>query len=266
MGDEDMLRGLDAVDWGSLSHAFGPAENVPELLGKLISEDADTRWEAYDELTNTVWHQGTVYSVSAHVVPFLTAMLRSPDTPDKRLPALLLALLADGSSFLEVHATSDSPAAEGIRAWLAKEGRDLQAELAQERDWVEETCLATGEAVLLLLLFLSDDEAEVRYVVALALARYPERAGELLPVLGPALRREAEEHVHEAIEGAIAALRGAGSQQARWGVTRRERGGSEQGKDLPPTAAADGGLGIIPAGRVTIARPTRQPRAGAGGG
>jgi hypothetical protein len=65
MGDEDMLRGLDAVDWGSLSHAFGPAENVPELLGKLISEDADTRWEAYDELTNTVWHQGTVYSFGA---------------------------------------------------------------------------------------------------------------------------------------------------------------------------------------------------------
>jgi len=208
MSDEDVLGGLDAVDWGSLAHAFGTASAVPELLSKLISEDADTRWEAYDELTNTVWHQGTVYSASLHVVPFLIAMLRSPDTPDKRLPAVLLALLADGSSGLKVHATGDSPVAERIRAWLVEEGRDLEAEVAQEQRWVEETRLAVGEALSLLVPFLSDDEAGVREAIALGLGRYPERAEELLPLLRTALHEETEEQVREAIEQAIAAFAG----------------------------------------------------------
>jgi HEAT repeat protein len=212
MSGEDVLRGLDAVDWRALSHAFGPADNVPGLLRGLISEDADVRWGAYDELTNAVWHQGTVYSVSARVVPYLIAMLHSPDTPDKRLPAMLLALLADGSSGLEVHATGDSPTAVRMRAWLVEEGRDLETELALERAWVEETRLAVGEAVPLLLPFLGDDEAGVREVMALGLARYPERAAELLPPLRAALNRETEEYVREAIEQAIAALAGTGEQ------------------------------------------------------
>ena len=214
MSDEGLLRGLDTVNWGALSHAFGPADNVPGLLRGLISEDADVRWAAYDKLTNTVWHQGTVYSVSAHVVPFLIAMLRSPNTPDKRLPAVLLAMLADGSSGLEVHATGDSPIAARMRAWLVEEGRDLEAELAQEREWVEETRLAVGEAVPLLLPFLSDEEAGVREAIALGLACYPERAEALLPPLRAALRRETEGYLQEVLAGAIAALTSVGEQRA----------------------------------------------------
>jgi hypothetical protein len=214
MRDEDVLQGLDAVEWESLSHAFGPADDVPDLLRKLISADADERWEAYDELTNSVWHQGTVYSVSPHVVPFLITMLRSSQTPDKRLPAILLALLADGRSGLAVHAMGDSPVAQRVRAWLAEEGRDLEAEAAQERQWVEETRLAVGEALPLLAPFLDDPEPGVREPIALALARYPERAEELLPVLGSVLQRESEEEVRAAIEGAIAALDGAAQGQA----------------------------------------------------
>ena len=154
MAEEDPLSGLDAVDWESLSHAFGAASDVPELLGKLVSEDPDLRWEAFDELTNTVWHQGTVYSVSRYVVPFLISMLRSSETPDTRLPVVLLALLADGTSGLEVHATDDSPVAARFREWLETEGCDLVTELAREKQWVEDTRLAVGEALPLIIPFL----------------------------------------------------------------------------------------------------------------
>jgi hypothetical protein len=208
MNRADVLCGLDAVEWGELAHAFGAAENVPELLRELIAEDADARWAAYDELTNTIWHQGTVYSVSAHVVPFLIAMLCSPETPDRRLPAVLLALLADGSSGLEVHATDGSPTAEAMRAWLAQEGRDLEAELAQEQEWVEETRLAVENAVPLLLPFLGDPQAGVREAIALGLARYPERAESLVPALRAALQRETETYIREAMAEAIAVLTG----------------------------------------------------------
>jgi hypothetical protein len=209
MSGEEVLRGLDAVDWGSLAHAFGPASGVPDLLRGLVSDDADARSSAYEEFSNTVWHQGTLYSASPRVAPFLIAMLRSPQTPDHRLPAILLALLADGSSWLQVHATGDSPTDECFRAWLAEEGRDLAAEMAREQRWVEETRLAVGEVVPLLVPFLRDAESGVREVVAYGLARYPQRAEALLPPLRAALCQEAEEHVREAIEGAICALQGA---------------------------------------------------------
>jgi len=150
-----------------------------------------------------------VYSASPRVVPFLIAMLRSPQIPDHRLPAILLALLADGSSWLQVHATGDSPTAERFRVWLVEEGRNLEAEMAREQRWVEETRLAVGEVVPLLVPFLRDAEPGVREVVAYGLARYPQRAEALLPPLRAALCQEAEEHVREAIEGAICALQGA---------------------------------------------------------
>jgi hypothetical protein len=38
-----MLDGLNKVDWGSLTDAYGPAEKVPRLLLRLTSANADDR-------------------------------------------------------------------------------------------------------------------------------------------------------------------------------------------------------------------------------
>ncbi len=77
-----MLEGLDVIDWSSLSHAHGPATDVPQLLRSLLSNDTDVRLEAGAELHERLWHQGTVYSASAAVVPFLFELLNRPDNCD----------------------------------------------------------------------------------------------------------------------------------------------------------------------------------------
>jgi len=65
------LDGLDARPWSSLTHAYGSAADVPDLLRALTAADADKADEALSELYGSVLHQGTVYAASAEAVPFL---------------------------------------------------------------------------------------------------------------------------------------------------------------------------------------------------
>ena len=45
-----MLNGLDQGNWTRLTHAYGPADDVPELIRKLVSPDAALRRKALREL------------------------------------------------------------------------------------------------------------------------------------------------------------------------------------------------------------------------
>ncbi|WP_031155652.1 hypothetical protein [Streptomyces xanthophaeus] len=68
------LDGLDARPWSSLSHAYGSAEDVPDLLRALSGADVAAADEALSELYGSVLHQGTVYAASAEAVPFLAGI------------------------------------------------------------------------------------------------------------------------------------------------------------------------------------------------
>ncbi|QIY75572.2 hypothetical protein HEP84_47720 [Streptomyces sp. RLB1-33] len=65
------LDGLDSHLWSSFSHAYGSAEDLPDLLRTLAGSDAGAAGEALSELYGSVLHQGTVYAASAEVAPFL---------------------------------------------------------------------------------------------------------------------------------------------------------------------------------------------------
>lgn len=67
------LAELGAVDWASLSHAYGSAEDVPAQLRALAAGDD----EAYDDAFGNLWHQWTVYSATPHAIPFLIGMLEA---------------------------------------------------------------------------------------------------------------------------------------------------------------------------------------------
>ncbi|MFJ3794518.1 hypothetical protein [Kitasatospora sp. NPDC090091] len=85
---------LDHVQWHALTHAYGSAEDVPELIRDLYREDGETVDEAIYELYGNIHHQGTVYEASAPAVPFLAHAVRH--VPAKRDELLmLLAVLAD---------------------------------------------------------------------------------------------------------------------------------------------------------------------------
>ncbi|MER6916100.1 hypothetical protein ABT354_30890 [Streptomyces sp. NPDC000594] len=85
---------LDRVPWDDLTHAYGPAGDVPELIRALYQGDEDATGEAIDELFGTIHHQGTVYRASAPAVPFVAHAVHH--VPDRRVELLmLLATLAD---------------------------------------------------------------------------------------------------------------------------------------------------------------------------
>lgn len=64
---------LDDPKWAQLSHAYGPAADIPVLLQKLADFPAnnDHRDEPWYTLWSSLCHQGDVYSASFAAVPHI---------------------------------------------------------------------------------------------------------------------------------------------------------------------------------------------------
>jgi hypothetical protein len=84
-----LLDGLDAIDWGKLSHAYGRATDVPDLLRALVNpagaskelrqraarSGRSVRDLVQVELYGNVIHQNSVWSASSKIVPFFVEIL-----------------------------------------------------------------------------------------------------------------------------------------------------------------------------------------------
>ncbi|MHC5903018.1 hypothetical protein ACVNF4_03755 [Streptomyces sp. S6] len=84
---------LDTVQWHTLTHAYGTAEDVPGLIRALYEGDEPAD-EAIYELYGNIHHQGSVYEASAPAVPFLAHAARHAEGKAADL-LMLLAVLAD---------------------------------------------------------------------------------------------------------------------------------------------------------------------------
>jgi hypothetical protein len=197
-----MLDALDAVDWGSLQGCYTTAEEVPRFLRALLSPSADEREWGHEELLSAIWHQGTVYEVSAAVVPFLYELLEADGVPDKWPIADLIATVANARSYLEVHARTPEEVAQ-TEAILARDGKTFSAELARELGHV--AAVRAGFDVL--YPYLRDPDPDVRGAVARAVGFYPEVAAQLLPDLEAALQEEPDEYVRAVLEEVVEAGR-----------------------------------------------------------
>ena len=200
-----MLEGIDKINWSALRHAYGDAGDFPALLLATFSNDERDREFAIHLLFGTIWHQGTVYEASAYAVPFLLKALESPDTPDKTVIAILLACLADGHSYLDVHALSDEKSEKNWREILAEKNRELEAEIAREIEYVNATRKAVGKELHLLYPYLQDENASQE--VAKALALYPELKAEIIPLLEAAFASIKDESAKEEIQATLDKLR-----------------------------------------------------------
>lgn len=94
------LVGLDDVGWADLSHAYGAASDVPDLLRDLASDDPERRKSSLWELYGNIWHQGTVYEATAHAVPFLVRIATTAGVPDRARILELLAAISSGSGYV----------------------------------------------------------------------------------------------------------------------------------------------------------------------
>jgi hypothetical protein len=75
------------IDWSRLSHAYGSAEDIPPLLDRIAANPNDRLW---NQLWSALCDQGTVYSASFAVLPWLTTITAGADRTE-RLNALFLA-------------------------------------------------------------------------------------------------------------------------------------------------------------------------------
>lgn len=185
------LHGIDEIDWSALQHAYGEASDVPALLRAAISQVENDRKFAFRLLSQTIIHQGTLYEVSPHLVPFLFQLLTSPLTPDKASVALLLAYLASGQSH------------DAVRTIHNEEGSPFEKDKERELAEVDATWEAVGKQLPLLFPYLQSATASVRADIAAALSLYPDEAATTLPLLRKALASERDAHVVREIERAI---------------------------------------------------------------
>jgi hypothetical protein len=198
-----MLEALDAIDWSSLTHAHGPATDVPVLLRSLLSEDADVRMQACADLHETIWHQGTVYPASAAAIPFLFELLTHPDVPDPGCAVSLLGCIATGEGWLQYGIRVDGE--QTLRRRLSRQGRSLEDVLGEERAVMEAIRRDVSAGLRHLLPCLSDRDG-LAAMVAEVLGNFPEHACWLVAAIDAALAQESDEHVRQVLAESRARL------------------------------------------------------------
>lgn len=193
-----MLERLDAIDWTALTHAYGPATDLPALIRGLAAESLEEMDVALSDLFGNIWHQGTVYPASAAALPFLYELLDAPGVPDPSRVAFLIASIADGSVYLTRRVSDDKERAMWERI-LAKQGKTLEGQLAEEAATMAAVRAGVSAGLPRLVRFLNDPEPAVRREVAIALGHHPEHASWLLPAIADALAVEDDPDVRKAL-------------------------------------------------------------------
>ncbi|MDV9193299.1 hypothetical protein R6L23_34680, partial [Streptomyces sp. SR27] len=182
-----MLTGIEEVDWASLGHAYGPADDVPELLRGLASADPAERETSLDGMYGAVHHQGDVYDSTLACIPFLLELVADPGVQDRGCIVELLTSIGgielDDEEELDELDPDDEefiPAANYAMAAAA---------------------IAAGADVFLGL--VSDPDPEVRLAAPCALASLHPEPARVLTLLRERLTVERDNEVRLALVAAV---------------------------------------------------------------
>ncbi|WP_093864493.1 hypothetical protein [Streptomyces sp. TLI_053] len=184
------LDGLDALSWSSHSHAYGSAEDLPDMLRALAGADAGAAREALSELYGSVLHQGTVYDASAVTVPFLAGLAAAGHRA-----ADVLRLLGGMAASEDEHEVEPGTVRAAVAArlplllpLLAAAGTDVRRAAA----WSVSCTRARIALPALHARWEEEPEAAVRAEVLSAIARIDPAAGAALAATALDCSRPAE--------------------------------------------------------------------------
>ncbi|MFE0173474.1 WD40 repeat domain-containing protein [Streptomyces sp. NPDC059002] len=91
----DLQLRLEDVDWGSLWTARGPGHMIPELIGKVTSDDKKTAMDAVHDLYRLLVSKEASSTAAVPAIPFLVELMTDPDNTSRSTLLLLIADLAD---------------------------------------------------------------------------------------------------------------------------------------------------------------------------
>jgi tetratricopeptide (TPR) repeat protein len=183
--DQDLLAGVDEVDWHALHHAYGPADDVPNLLRLLLSDDKEVRDDAWQELYSNLWHQGDVYEATGYAVPFFLRLLQAEATPGKGEVLAFLQAVATGVPYLSERHT-------WMEKVLAEQGRDFRAEIELAQRYAQRAHAAVAEGLETYLALLHGPGFVVREAAFVLLCTFPEHGTRVLPALLSCVELEPE--------------------------------------------------------------------------
>ena len=165
-----MLTRLAEIDWSSMSHAYGTAEEVPDLLIAMASDVEEARDKAFSRFYGAVHHQGDVYACTMAAVPFLVELAAAEYSPAR---ASLVRLLASISASCLDH--------DGVYYTV---GGELF-------DYSEASATMAGHSPLFER-FATDPDPQVRLVAIPAVAHFPTDPARTAMFLQSRLDAEAE--------------------------------------------------------------------------
>lgn len=117
---------LDSKRWAELYHAYGNASDVPEMIRKLRRTGEQERWINFlwDEIGGSLCHQGTVYTATYAIVPYLVKLLRFTDEFQKFNLIALLGWIAGSRDRVASPADLEADYKDSIKT-VAGIGREL---------------------------------------------------------------------------------------------------------------------------------------------
>ncbi|MFK0149747.1 HEAT repeat domain-containing protein [Streptomyces griseus] len=175
-----MFSGIDEVDWASMEHAYGPADDVPELLRGLASQDPAEREAALDGMYGAVHHQGDVYACTLACIPFLFELAVDPGVQDRGSVVELLTSIGGFDLDEDDEAEIDEDEIEGAANYA-----------------MAAAAVTAGAGVFFEL--IADEDPGVRLAAPLALATLHHHPVRVLALLRERLPVEPDEEVRLAL-------------------------------------------------------------------
>jgi hypothetical protein len=198
-----MFKGMDQVDWAQL-WACGPGTEVPRLIRTLASStDRAERKAALLALGERVvlYQGGTILEVTPYAVPFLLELVTVETLQEQADVFALLALIVRAQSFALGAGALDASPEEA-----AAPPPELQAQLAEEREWVRQACAAVEQGVPIYLTFLAHPAGDTRRWAAYLLSLFPDHAPITIPALQARLAQEDDLLVQAALVSSLCDL------------------------------------------------------------
>lgn len=193
-----MLESLSSLDWSKLTHAYGEADDVPQLLRNLTSHDEEVRKDALGLLYTNIYHQGTVYQASAYAVPFLLELVQQEAIQEREGILHLLARLAGSNVYLRQHMRFSTDEQKHDPTFLK--------ELEEEVFWVDSTHQAVKEGIPLYLELLTHQDVKIRMHAIYLLSHFRSEVVQLVPRLSTRFQYERDQRGYACLLHGVSVL------------------------------------------------------------